>query len=336
MLFPFILVLAAGAMNGSFAIPMKFVRGWEWEHIWLIWSFLAMLVIPLAIAAGTIPHLGAVYAMAGAEALAITAFYGMIWGAGTVLFGIGVARVGVALTFGIVLGTSACFGTVMPLLLLHRGDLHTAAGLLTLGGAGVIFSGVGCCTRAGFLREKSIFGRDGARSFRSGLVICLLSGLGSSAMSVALNASPPILRAAESAGASQHAALNAVWPVLLGGGLIVNVTYCAWLGIRRNNFSRFSTSALRNTALAAAMAALWSGSNFVYGAGASQMGALGLVFSWPIFMAAIVLVANALGLLTGEWRRSGLHSIAWAVGGCLLLVTGIWIIASIPVLWPNS
>lgn len=332
MLFPFFLVLAAGAMNGSFAIPMKFVRGWEWEHIWLIWSFLAMLLIPLAIATGTIPHLSTVYAMAGAETLAITAFYGMIWGAGTVLFGTGVARVGVALTFGIVLGTSAFFGAVIPFLLLHSHEVLTRTGFFTLGGAGVILSGVGCCTCAGFLREKNTLGGDGVRSFGSGLVVCLLSGLGSSAMSLALNASLPILRAAESAGASQHVALNAVWPVLLGGGLVVNVAYCAWLAMRRNNFSRFRTSAPRNIALATAMAVLWSGSNFVYSAGASRMGPLGLVFSWPIFMAAIVLVANALGLLTGEWRRSGLHSIAWAVGGCLLLVAGIWILASIPAL----
>jgi L-rhamnose-H+ transport protein len=336
LFFPFILILAAGAMNGSFAVPMKYVRGWEWEHVWLIWSVLAMLVIPVAIATGTVPHLGVVYATAGTKALAITAFYGMIWGAGTVLFGAGVARVGVALTFGIVLGTSACFGTVMPLLLLHHHELLTKAGLLTLSGAGVILSGVGFCARAGFLRERNAFGPDGARSFGSGLLICLLSGLGSSAMSLALNVSTPIQRAAESAGASQHAALNAVWPVLLGGGLVVNATYCVCLGIRRNNLSRFGTSTFRNTALAVAMAVLWSGSNFVYSAGASRMGPLGLVLSWPIFMAAIVLVANALGLLTGEWRRSESRSVAWAAGGCLLLVAGIWIIASIPVLPANS
>ena len=49
------------------------------------------------------------------------------------------------------------------------------------------------------------------------------------------------------------------------------------------------------------MAVLWSGSNFVYGAGARRLGSLGLVLGWPMFMAAIVLTANAWGLLTGEW-----------------------------------
>jgi hypothetical protein len=29
------LILLAGRMNGSFAMPMKRVRGSDWEHTWL-------------------------------------------------------------------------------------------------------------------------------------------------------------------------------------------------------------------------------------------------------------------------------------------------------------
>ena len=76
------------------------------------------------------------------------------------------------------------------------------------------------------------------------------------------------------------------------------------------------------------MAVLWSGSNFVYGAGARGLGSLGLVLGWPIFMAAIVLTANAWGLFTGEWRGSGRASAAWAVAGNFLLIVGICAIAS--------
>jgi len=73
---------------------------------------------------------------------------------------------------------------------------------------------------------------------------------------------------------------------------------------------------------------LWSGSNFVYSAGARGMGPLGLVLGWPVFMAAIVLTANTWGLLTGEWRGAGWRAVAWAAAGSLLLVAGISVIAS--------
>ena len=286
---------------------------------------LGMLVVPLAAGLATIPNLGAVYRAAGPAPLAYTALYGMLWGAGTILFGLGITRVGLALGFGIILGISSLAGTIAPLMLLHRDQLFTNAGLFILGGVGITLGGVAACARAGQQREAAE--PIDRKSFRTGLGICVLSGLGSASMALAFNESAPISRAAEAFGASPVFLLNAVWPVLLGGGLAMNGGYCAWLLVRRGKLQRFAESAGINIGLTAAMAILWSGSNFFYGAGARKMGELGLVFGWPIFMAAIVLTANVWGFLTGEWRSAGRRAIAWASAGSMLLVAGIWIIA---------
>jgi len=328
MLAALMLVLLAGGMNGSFAVPMKRVRGWEWEHTWLAWALLGMIVIPLAVGAATIPNLAGVYRAAGLPSLVRTALYGMLWGAGTVLFGLGITRVGLALGFAIILGTSSSLGTVIPLVMLHRDRLFTADGLLLLFGVGVILAGVMACARAGLLREAAAPQRPGDGSFLIGLAICLLSGLGSCFMSVALNEATPISKAAETLGASAASSLNAVWPVLLGGGFVINAIYCASLLVRRRNAARFREAAVANVGLVVAMAVLWSGSNFVYSAGARGMGPLGLILGWPVFMAAIVLTANIWGLLTGEWRSAGRRAVTWAAGGCLLLIVGIWVVAS--------
>jgi L-rhamnose-H+ transport protein len=117
MLAVLMLLLLAGGMNGSFAIPLKRVRSWKWENTWLVWSFLTMIVIPLAVAAVTVPNLKAVYSTAGAVPLARIAIYGMLWGASAVLFGLGTTRVGLALGFGIILGTSSSLGAIMPFVL---------------------------------------------------------------------------------------------------------------------------------------------------------------------------------------------------------------------------
>ena len=328
MLAALMLILLAGGMNGSFATPMKRVRGWEWEHIWLTWSFLAMLVIPLTVAVLTVPNLRAVYRAAGPEAFARTALYGMLWGATAVLFGLGVTRVGLALGFGIILGTASSLGAAVPFVELHRDQLFTTVGLLTLVGVSIVLAGVAACARAGLLREEAKPPQRGAGSFAAGVGICVLSGLGSTFMSVALNEATPLYGAAEALGTPTARSLNAVWPVLLGGGFAVNAAYCAFLVIRRRNVVRFREGAAANLGLVLAMAALWSGSNFAYGAGARGMGRLGLVLGWPVFMAAIVLTANAWGLVTGEWRGAGRRSAAWARAGNLLLVAGISVIAS--------
>lgn len=328
MLAALMLLLLAGGMNGSFATPMKRVRGWEWENTWLIWSFLGMIVIPLAVAAVTVPDLRAVYSAVGPLPFATIAVYGMLWGASAVLFGLGITRVGIALGFGIILGTSSSLGAIVPFVRLHRDRLFTTAGLLTLAGVGVILAGVVACARAGLLREAARTQERGEGSFTVGLLICVLSGIGSAFMSLALNEATPISRAAEALGTPASRSLNAVWPVLLGGGFAVNAAYCAFRLIRRSTLARFHDATAANLALVLVMAALWSGSNFVYGAGARALGPLGFVLGWPVFMAAIVLTANAWGLVTGEWRGAGGRTAAWAVAGSLLLVAGISVIAS--------
>jgi len=40
----------------------------------------------------------------------------------------------------------------------------------------------------------------------------------------------------------------------------------------------------------------------LYGVGARRMGALGVSLGWAILMSTMVLVANLLGLLSGEWQ----------------------------------
>lgn len=47
----------AGAMQASFPVPMKLTIQWEWENIWLTFTFLGLVPIPALLAALTVPHL---------------------------------------------------------------------------------------------------------------------------------------------------------------------------------------------------------------------------------------------------------------------------------------
>ena len=108
----------------------------------------------------------------------------------------------------------------------------------------------------------------------------------------------------------------------------MNAAYCVFRLIRQRTILHFTEAAGGNLILVSMMAALWSGSNFVYGAGAHRMGPLGLVLGWPVFMAAIVLTANAWGAWTGEWHGVGPLAVTWAVAGTLLLIVGVLVVAS--------
>ena len=50
-------VTVAGIFNGSFAFPMKRMGKWEWENMWIMWAFWALIVSCWAVALGTVPDL---------------------------------------------------------------------------------------------------------------------------------------------------------------------------------------------------------------------------------------------------------------------------------------
>src|SRR4029077_17970359 len=151
----FLLLVVAGVMNASFALPMKFTRRWAWENTWAVWSALALLLMPLTAAVITVPQLSHVYAQAGTRSVALVVACGLGWGIAQVLFGLAVDSIGIALTFSIVLGLSAAVGSLVPLFQLHADRIATNGGVGILGGVCSVPGGRALCAAAGRKREPA-------------------------------------------------------------------------------------------------------------------------------------------------------------------------------------
>ena len=118
----FALVVLAGLLNGSFAAPMKRMPAWRWENSWLVFAVTGLIVFPWIITLGTVPQVSAVYSGSSTATLWKVVLFGIAWGVGSTLFGIGITRVGMALGFAIILGITASFGSLFPLVVLHPGN----------------------------------------------------------------------------------------------------------------------------------------------------------------------------------------------------------------------
>lgn len=322
------LLILAGVMNASFALPMKFVRGWAWENTWLVWSLFALLVLPGAVAALTVPRLGEIYAHNGGV-IAWVAFLGAAWGVAQVLFGLALDRIGIALTFSIVLGLSAAMGSLIPLLKLHYDQIFTRPGVMSLAGVGLVLAGVGVSAVAGRMRERN---RDPNASshahFGTGLLMATASGVCASMMNVGFAYGAPLAHAATQDGASVLWTANAVWVPLLAGGALPNVLYCAYLLVGKRTGPKYTEQkTFDNWVLAFAMAVLWFGSSVLYGAATVFLGDLGPVVGWPVFMSLIVIVASVLGVLTGEWRQAGSKALRIQAGAVAILVVAVVVLS---------
>ena len=52
-----LLGLLAGLVNGIFLLPMRYLRKWEWENTWLIFTILSTGVLPWVAALAAVPIL---------------------------------------------------------------------------------------------------------------------------------------------------------------------------------------------------------------------------------------------------------------------------------------
>jgi L-rhamnose-H+ transport protein len=324
------LLVLAGAMNGSFTLPMKFTRQWAWENTWLAWTIFALGIFPPLLTFSTVPALGQVYAQAGSGPIAVVAACGAGWGVSQVFFGLAVDAVGIALAFSVILGISAAVGSLIPLIRLHAEKMATTGGMTVMLGIALVLVGVGVCAVAGRKREAALGqGPAGKPSVLKGLLFCVFSGLGSALVNFGLAFGGPLILAAQQAGAAPLWAPNAVWLPLMCAGGVPNLVYCFYLMNKNRTAEKFAAS---GTAfywfLAALMAFFWFASTVLYGVATVKLGELGAVLGWPLFMSLIVITASAWGVATGEWKNTGTKPLLIMSAGVAVLVLAIFVLSA--------
>lgn len=135
-------------------------------------------------------------------------------------------------------------------------------------------------------------------------MLAILCGVLAPMLNFAFAFGESIADAAKQQGATPGAAVYAVWPIALLGGLVVNVAYACWLLSRNKTWANFG-GAWRSEAWAGClMGVLWMAAMAVYGASSVYLGALGTSVGWALFQTFMIMTANLSGVLTGEWKQA--------------------------------
>lgn len=147
------------------------------------------------------------------------------------------------------------------------------------------------------------------KRFTLGFLFCVLSGIFSSMLNIGLVFGKEIANNAFKHTGNQLVVNNAVWPIAIGSGFVVNFIYSSYLLQKNNGWKKFfylsdETQPLfheedqnsfkiisLNWFLSCLMGILWFGGIILYGLGSSTtlMGSLGPVVGWPIFITAQIL-----------------------------------------------
>jgi len=325
-----ILAIIAGIINGSFPAPIKYAKVWKWENIWSVWAVFGMVVFPWLVLFLTVPRPLEVYQEGGMQNTMMLVAFGVGFGLAQILFGLGIAAVGMALNFAIAIGISTAFGSLLPLLIQHRERIFTPQGGMIFLGVLLVIVGIVGCAIAGKLKDTHLGADKGPResaalkmSFKAGLVIVVLAGIGSPLINFGLAFGDKLKAVAGMQGVAPGSQANVIWAPLNSAAFIPYIIYCIYLWKKNNTAGLFGAPGTgRNWVFGAIMGAMWFGSTVIYGNITARLGNMGAILGWPLFMSAIIVSSNVWGLATGEWKGSGSKALNAMFGSIFFLILG--------------
>lgn len=326
--------LLGGIVQGAMLWPMKFAEKWSWENAWLGFSVVAYLLAPWVLAFWTIPHLLQALGQVTPRTLAITLLFGMGWGLGTVMFGLGIAILGLGLSYVIIMGLTVSVGTLVPLLTLAPEEVFSSRGSILILGVVAIIGGTALCSHAGKLRERRLGiaapqrGAMVRQSYRVGVILCVLAGILVPCGNLALSFGSEITRQAQALGATTLRSVNALWAVATFPLFLCSGAYCLVLLRRNRTLDKFwQPGTGSHWWLAIGMGVAQMAGIALYGFGAASLGRLGTSIGFAILMSSMIITANVLGLVSGEWKGAGTRPGSLMTAGLVVLTGAILLIS---------
>jgi L-rhamnose-H+ transport protein len=297
----------AGITNGSFAVPSKHIKTWNFENIWMNYAIWAFLILPWATIFMLDARVGDVYQNIPSHMWLILLGGGFLFGVGQVCFALALRTIGISLGFVINIGLAAGLGSLFPLFSLGSNYAYSSAGLLTITSVALIVVGLLFSYSAGRARDRllhaqqSIVVKKGI--YRFNVFLAILAGIISAGQNITFSATQPLQQMASAQGIDPLAISILIWPPFLTCSLIPYAMYMIYLHKKNNSFKLYGNADFaRNTLLGVVMAICWFSSLAVYSKASLMIGKLGPIIAWPLFMVLIIMTSHAFGRRHQEWQ----------------------------------
>lgn len=331
----FFWVLFAAIMLGFYAFPSKYVKGYELNNLWGVFWLFAMFITPLLATFGLVEGVVETYSKVSLNVFISIFVLSLLWGVGNLLWGISISKIGMALGFSLLIGVATLLGSLLPFFMGASEKLTTTGGIIIIIGILIIMLGIICNGKAGLFREanenKMSESKDSS-AMRAGIIMCIVGGVCAAGFNLSYYVADSI---GEIGKISQEEFGNSPWvarlavmlPSFIGSGLIT-VLYFVYQINKNKTWSSFRVAgSSKNIMLIAIMAIVYVASLIIYGLGAYNLGALGTSVGFAVFQTGCIMVANLLGVFSGEWKSAGTKSKKWLYSGLTAMTLGIIVVA---------
>lgn len=320
--------MLGAAMAATFYVPLERARRWSWETTWTIAGVFSWLLAPVAVSLLLLPDFRGFYASLDSGMMLRVVLFGMLWGVGSITYGLTVRHLGLSLGIGMAIGLTLMVGTLLPPLVAGEAAqlFLTRSGLINLAGVAVALLGVATVSWAGHQKEVQLKGHLQEFNLALGFGVAVLCGITSSGMSFGIAAAKPMQAAALALGVNPLYAALPAYVLIMGGGSVVNFAYCAFQLARkpgislRADLSQPAPTMLRNLALAAVGGLMWYLQFFFYAWGAANIAERLSYVNWMLHMSLYVLCGSVVGLGLGEWRGVRRRALIQLLTGIAIII----------------
>jgi len=320
--------MVGAASAASFYAPIGKVKQWSWETTWAVAGLFSWILLPIVVSAFLLPDFSGFYRSLDASVVWKAFLFGAMWGIGNVSYGLTMRYLGMSLGIGVAIGVTLVIGTVVPPIM--HGQLleilSGRSGILNMLGIAVALIGVATVSYSGHLKELALGRTIEQFDLRKGLALAVMCGIFSSGMSFAIDAAKPIAAASLALGVNPLYAALPSYVIIMGGGAIVNFTYCFLrLAFKKDlslraDLGQPSRTLMRNATLAATGGIMWYLQFFFYAWGAASIPQhLGYV-NWMLHMSGYVLCGGLVGLALNEWAGVGRRPIRILWVGMIVII----------------
>lgn len=344
--FPLILVIIAGFINGSWVAPTKYMGKWNEENIYFSFSFYGFFVLPWVSMYVMAPEVFSILGSTSNAAIWTLIIGGICFGLGQICFAIALNMIGMSINFviNVSIGTAA---TALIALVQHSFLIKTSYGVLQIIGIVFILIAILFSSAAGSARDKNkkLQARQNKREEKHsagyvliGITLAICAGIGSAFQGTSyVLANPIILESAKHYSITGGSAATIAWVIVFSSAGIPYMVYFLFLSIKNDSLCKLKTkgTGIYWGYLLLMGIGFW-GSLIFFSAACSMIGGiLAPTIVWPLFMVFIILSSNFWGCIAGEWKGAGQKAYRRVIFSLLLFIAAIIVFSCSILVKPN-
>jgi len=164
--------------------------------------------------------------------------------------------------------------------------------------------------------------------FWRGMMWCAFSGVLSACANLGYDFAEPFQKAASNLGSLELYGTLIRWMPMYWGGISALIIFMGASMLRHGTWRNyFAPNSARDFFVASSMGVVHFLAQIPYGIGAFYLGKLGTTVGFGVNLGMALIVASAIGFMTGEWRGASKASIRALYGGIVVLLVAMGVLA---------